>query len=169
MGKRLQLLQENIRLSHIAANDREGISKIVQSYHDIFTLEGDPLPCTDLARHQIIVKDERPINNASYRPLECHQIKINRQVTDMLDKRVISISKSPFNSPLWVVPKKADASEKQKWRIVIDFRNFNERTDQDAYPLPIIDDILDHLGKAKFFSVFDLFSGFHQIPMDPES
>ena len=70
LRKRLQLLQENTRLSHIVANDREGISKIVQSYHNIFTLEGDFLPCTDLARPQIIVKDERPINNPFYPPPE---------------------------------------------------------------------------------------------------
>ena len=56
----------------------------------------------------------------------------------------------------------------KKWRIVIDIRKVNEYTDQDAYPLPMID-IIDHLGKAKFFSAFDLSSGFHQIPMAEES
>ena len=33
-----------------------------------------------------------------------------------------------------------------KWSIVTDFRKINEKSDQDAYPLPVIDDILDHLG-----------------------
>ena len=50
-----------------------------------------------------------------------------------------------------------------------DFRKINEITDQDAYPLPVIEDILDHLGKAKFFSAFDLSSGFHQIPIEENS
>lgn len=45
----------------------------------------------------------------------------------------------------------------------------NEKTDLDAYPLPNIDEILDHLGNAKYFSTFDLSSDFHQIPMDPDS
>ena len=49
--------------------------------------------------------------------------------------------------------------------MVIDYRKINEDTDQDAYPLPMIDYILDHLGKAKYFSAFDLSAGFHQIPM----
>ena len=49
--------------------------------------------------------------------------------------------------------------------MVIDYRKINKDTDLDAYPLPMIDDILDHLGKAKFFSAFDLSAGFHQIPM----
>jgi hypothetical protein len=88
---------------------------------------------------------------------------------EMLDKNIIEESDSPYNSPVWVVPKKTDASGKQKWRIVIDFRKLNELTDQDAYPLPTIDDILSQLGNAKFFSALDLSSGFHQIPMDSDS
>ena len=83
----------------------------------------------------------------------------------MLDKAIIEHSDSPFNSPLLIVPKKKDASDKEKWRIVIDFRKLNEQTLQDTYPLPNIDEILDQLGEAKFFSAFDLSSGFHQIPM----
>lgn len=51
--------------------------------------------------------------------------------------------------------------------MVIDYRKINEKTLGDAYPLPNICDILDQLGGAKYFSVLDLASGFHQIPMDP--
>jgi len=49
--------------------------------------------------------------------------------------------------------------------MVIDYRTLNEKTIGDAYPLPNITEILDQLGSAKYFSVFDLTSGFHQIPM----
>ena len=88
---------------------------------------------------------------------------------EMLTKGIIKPSDSPYNSPIWVVPKKLDASGKKKWWIVIDFRKLNKNTDQNAYPLPVIEEILDHLGQAKFFSTFDLTSVFHQIPMDSES
>ena len=67
------------------------------------------------------------------------------------------------------VSKKIDATGKQKWRIGIDLRRLNERIIQDAYPFLVIEDILDHLGNAKFFSAFDLSAGFHQIPMNKES
>lgn len=59
----------------------------------------------------------------------------------MLQKGVIENSDSPYNAPEWVVPQKFDASGKQEWRIVIDFRKLNEITDQDAYPLPNSDEI----------------------------
>ena len=49
--------------------------------------------------------------------------------------------------------------------MVVDYRKINEGTDQDAYPLLIIDDILDQLGNAKFFSAFDLSAEYQQIPM----
>jgi len=49
--------------------------------------------------------------------------------------------------------------------MMTDFRALNEKTIGNAYPLPNITEILDQLGSAKYFSVFDLASGFHQIPM----
>ena len=64
--------------------------------------------------------------------------------------------------------KKLDASGKQKWRTG-DLRKLNEQTDQVACPLSNSDEILDHLGKATFFSALDLSSGFHQIPMEQNS
>lgn len=84
----------------------------------------------------------------------------------MLDQQIIQPSTSPYSSPLWVVPKKLDASGQRKWRLVVDYRKLNEITVGDAYPLPNIDHILDQLGQAKYFSTLDLASGFHQIAMN---
>ena len=62
------------------------------------------------------------LNPTEYHPPEYHKNEIHRQINEMLDKRIIEHSDSPFNAPLWVVPEKADTSGKRKWRIVIDFR-----------------------------------------------
>ena len=62
-----------------------------------------------------------------------------------------------------IVPKKLDASGERKYRVVIDYRRLNDKVIGDAYPLPNITDILDRLGKAHYFSVFDLASGYHQV------
>ena len=165
----IQKFKSSIRLSHIEKPLREPIEKILLYYMDVFNLDSETLPCTSLAKHSITLKEDKIINVKSYRPPEHHKIEINKQMTEMLDKKIIEPSDSPYNSPVWVVPKKIDASGKQKWRIVIDFRKLNELTDQDAYPLPDIDDILSQLGNAKYFSALDLSSGFHQIPMDENS
>ena len=48
----------------------------------------------------------------------------------------------------------------------VDYRMLNRKLTSDEHPLPRIDDILDGLGRAKYFSVLGLYSGFHQIPLE---
>ncbi|KAK9722049.1 Integrase zinc binding domain [Popillia japonica] len=86
----------------------------------------------------------------------------------MLKDNIIEPSTSEFNSPVLLVPKKSSSGEK-KWRLVIDFRKINSKLIGDKFPLPRIDDILDQLGRSKWFSVIDLISGFHQISLEEES
>jgi len=63
---------------------------------------------------------------------------MNRQITKMLDDEIIHHSMNQWNVPLLVVPRKTDASEKQKLRIVVDFRKLNDLTIGDFFPLPNI-------------------------------
>jgi hypothetical protein len=65
---------------------------------------------------------------------------------------------------LLIIPKKSNASGEKKYRIVVDFRKVNDATLGDAYALPNITDILDQLGRSRYFTVLDLASGFYQIP-----
>jgi hypothetical protein len=83
-----------------------------------------------------------------------------------LNEGIITESKSPWNSPLLIVPKKEDASGEKKWRLVVDFRNLNEKSVGDAYPLPDITEILDQLGQSKYFSCLDMVMGYHQIEVE---
>jgi len=85
----------------------------------------------------------------------------------MLCDGIIVPSSSPWNSPI-LVPKKLDASGKKKWRICVDFRKLNDVTIGDSFPLPIISEILDALGKSKYFSTIDCASGFLQVPVKLE-
>lgn len=55
-----------------------------------------------------------------------------------------------------------DASGKRKIRVVIDYRKLNDKTINDKFPMPEIEDILDNLGKSQYFTTLDLKSGFHQ-------
>ena len=86
----------------------------------------------------------------------------------MLEQNIIRPSDSAWSSPIWVVPKKIDASGKQKWRLVVDFRKLNDKTIDDKYPIPNITDVLDKLGKCQYFTTLDLASGFYQVEMDPQ-
>jgi len=82
-----------------------------------------------------------------------------------LMKNVIKPSNSLYNSPVWIISKKPDSQKNKRWRMVIDFHALNEKTIGNVYPLSNITEILDQLGSAKYFSIFHLASGFHQIPI----
>lgn len=162
---RLKTLHENLRLSHLNIEEKQSVLQICNEYNDIFFLPNDKLSCTNLLKHEIKVTDPTPISSKIYRFPEIHKKELDKQINKMLKQGIIRNSVSPYNSPLWIVPKKKDASGEQKWRIVVDFRKLNDVTVGDSFPLPNIEDILDQLGHSNYFTTLDLASGFHQIQM----
>ncbi len=88
---------------------------------------------------------------------------VDKQIKEMKEQGIISDSRSPWNLPLFLVPKK-DGS----FRPVIDFRKVNEVTVIEQLPLLVLSDLMN-LGEGnKFFSSLDLVSGYWQVPMAPE-
>ena len=82
----------------------------------------------------------------------------------MLENNVISESKSPWCSPIIIVKKKAEDGKTQ-FRFCIDFRKVNFSTVKDSYPLQRIDETIDALGGARYFTTLDMASGYWQIPV----
>ncbi|XP_063911941.1 uncharacterized protein LOC135128792 [Zophobas morio] len=160
-------VMEKLRLDHLNSEESRQITDICTEYLDLFTFKDEPLSQTNTISHTIpIPQTQQPIKIRPYRLPEAQKNEINKQVQSMLDQGVIEPSTSPWNSPLLLVAKKPDSSREKKFRIVVDFRKLNEVTLGDAYPLPNITDILDQLGRSRYFTVLDLASGFHQIPMN---
>jgi hypothetical protein len=91
-----------------------------------------------------------------------------KQITEQMLVDKIRHSTSPWNSLIILVRKEEDASGKQKWRLAIDFRKLNDVTVGNSFPLFLISEILDALGKAHYFTTADLASGFHQVPLREE-
>ena len=160
---------KNLKLQDLSEDETTSLLTDVNLYPYQFHIPGDRLGFTSVTAHKIKTTDEIPTHAKIYRYPQIHKEEIKSQVGDLLKNDIIESSNSPYNSPVWIVPKKADSQGRKRWRMVIDYRALNEKTISDAYPLPNITDILDQLGGAKYFTTLDLASGFHQIPMDPES
>lgn len=157
---------QSINLDDLNSEEKETAKNMIKESIDLFYLTGDKLTYSDAVTHKIETKDSIPVNVKQYRFPPIHKDEINRQIDDLLENEVIKPSTSPYNSQLWIVPKKPDAQGNMRWRLVIDYRMLNEKTVKVSYPLPNITEILDQLGSAKYFSTFDLASSFHQIAMD---
>ncbi|CAH2090022.1 unnamed protein product [Euphydryas editha] len=165
--ERSQQLSKLLPTAHLNEEELYYLKEICYQYSDIFHLPGDQLTCTDVTQHEIKTTSPTPINVKSYRFPEIHKEEVQSQINKMLEQKIITPSRSPWSSPIWIVPKKEDSSGKKKWRIVIDYRKLNDITIGESYPIPQINEILDQLGKSKYFTTLDLASGFHQIQMSP--
>jgi hypothetical protein len=136
------------------------IQALLQEFEALF---GEPqeLPPSRACDHQIpLVPGAQPVNVRPYRYAPHQKTEIERQVQAMLKHGTIRHSSSPFASPVLLVRKK-DGS----WRFCVDYRQLNSLTVKNKHPLPVVDELLDELAGAKWFSKLDLSSGYHQIRM----
>lgn len=158
----------NIRDEHMNDEEKRALKMVIDANREILYSESEKLTFTHKIKHNIRTSDNIPIHTKSYKYPQIFETEIQDQVKKMLKDGIIRESISPYTSPVWVVPKKSDASGKKKFRLVIDYRKLNEKTISDKYPIPEITEILDKLGKTCYFSTIDLVSGFHQIQLADE-
>ncbi|GJX84160.1 reverse transcriptase domain-containing protein [Tanacetum coccineum] len=183
-------LEENDKLPVIIAkglkdDEKDALLKVLKSHKraiawKITDIKGiDPRFCT----HKILMEDD-------YKPTVQSQRRVNPKIHEVIKKEVLKlldagmiypISDSPWVSPVHCVPKKGGitivANEENEliptrlvtgWRVCIDYRKLNEATRKDHFPLPFMDQMLERLARNEFYCFLDGFSGYFQIPIDPQ-
>lgn len=169
-NERAKYLMKNLDLQHCETIQREAMNKLCKKYNKAFFIEGDKFEHTDVIEHHIQLKPgTQPIFTRQYRIPESQKEEVQRQIDEMETKGIIEKSNSPWNSPLLLVPKKPDENGDKRFRLVIDYRKLNSVTMPHAYPIPLIDEIIDQMGNSTIFTTLDLQGAFHQIPMEATS
>eukprot|EP00795_Rhopilema_esculentum_P017845 gene17845-biopygen6667 len=140
------------------------LNELLNEYADIFASSSLDLGHTNIIEHEIDSGDARPIKQQPYRVSQAQRAEIDRHISNMLEQKIISVSCSPWSSPVVLVKKKDGTT-----RFCIDYRKLNAVTRKDSYPLPRIDDALDALSGSRYFSTLDLQSGYHQVAMHDDS
>lgn len=133
---------------------------LLHQHSGIFSRGEGDLGCTTLVEHQIPLTDDIPIRQRYRRlpPSQYEQVKAHIQ--QLLEAGIVKPSCSPYSSPIVIVQKKGG-----DMRLCVDYRLLNAKTRKDAYPLPRIEESLDALTGAKWFSTLDLASGYNQVPV----
>ena len=131
---------------------------LLEEYTDIFE-EPTKLPPAREVEHRIpLKKGVEPVNVRPYKYAYFQKDEIEKQVQDMLQQCIIRPSISPFSSPVLLVKKK-DGS----WRFCTDYHALNAVTIKHRFPIPTVEDMLDELHGATYFTKLDLRVGYHQM------
>jgi hypothetical protein len=139
----------------------QDLQAILSKHQLVFSTPQGLPPSRGVHDHSIpLVPGSLPPNIRLYRHPFSQKNEIEKMVQELLNAGVIRPSTSPYSSPVVMVLKKEGS-----WRMCPDFRALNKLTIKDKFPIPVIDDLLDELSGAQFFTKLDLRSGYHQIRM----
>ena len=136
---------------------RDVVEHILFNFRANFAKDDIELVLTSLIEHIIVTSDDAPIKLPDYKTTPAKLAEIRKQVQQMLNLDIIQPSKSDWRAPVVLVGKNDGTS-----RVCIDFRKTNANTKKDAYPLPLINQILDCLEGANFTA--PLAAGYHPGP-----
>ena len=164
-NERIKLLKKLVPMPNVLdENEEQEFCRFLESYHEVFSLEPQERGETGLVEMEINTGDAAPVKQGMRRMPFAVRSEVARQLGTMQQSGVIQPSKSPWSSPV-VMVRKRDGTH----RFCVDYRKLNAITKPDTFPLPRIDDLLDQLGQAKYFSLVDLAAGYWQIRMSEQS
>ena len=139
---------------------REPLQRILTEFQDVFPdqLPYGPPPKRVVDHDIDTLPGEAPPHKSPYRLSTAELDELKRQIDTLLEQGWIRPSSSPYGAPILFIPKKDG-----KWRMCIDYRALNKITVKNRYPLPKVEELLDRLHGARYFTKLDLASGYHQI------
>jgi hypothetical protein len=141
---------------------REFLDLLLAEFEDVFTTPTG-LPPQRSRDHRVhLLPGTTQVVVRPYRYPQLQKDELERQCQALEQQGLIRRSSSVFLAPVLLV-KKADGT----WCLCVDFRALNDPTVKDKFPILVVEELLDDLRGAKFFTKLDLRSGYHQVRMHP--
>ncbi|KAG1001021.1 hypothetical protein G6F27_013266 [Rhizopus arrhizus] len=137
------------------------VEEILKKFPKVIEESEEQTVTTAPYSHSIDTGTAKPTVTRDFRRSPAENEAIQKEVDMMLKKGVIVPSNSEWCSPV-VLIKKPDGS----FRFCVDYRNLNRVTVKDKFPLPLISDLLERFQGYKYFTTYDLKSGFWQLPLN---
>ncbi|GJZ77471.1 reverse transcriptase domain-containing protein [Tanacetum coccineum] len=170
--------------SQLSKEKKNKLVSILKKHKEAFAWKTTDIPgiCPSFCKHKIqLLDDKKPVVQKQRRLNPNMQEVVKKEIVKLLDTGIIyPIADSPWVSPIHCVPKKGGitvvTNENDElvptrtvtgWRVCIDYHKLNEATTKDHFPLPFMDQMLERLAGNKYFCFLDGFSGYFQIPIDP--
>ena len=154
---------------------KKNIEDLVLKYHDVCSKDKFDLGRASVIKHSIAMKDNIPTHSRQFRIPMHHEHIVHDYVDSLLKQGAIEISRSPYNSAIFCVPKKVPpdwpADQEVPMRVVLDYRAVNMRSIPDRFAINDIREYIDEIGKKKsqWFTTIDLTSSFWQQELEEES
>jgi len=165
-----QLMHDGIQMFSLMASlsiENQAVIDMLQvvcEFPEVFPDEIPDVPPEREVEFSIdLILGTKPVSMGPYRMSASELAELKKQLEDLLDKKFVRPSVSPWGAPVLLVKKK-DGS----MRLCIDYRQLNKVTIKNKYPLLRIDDLMDQLVGARVFSKINLRSGYHQIKVKDE-
>ena len=146
-----------------SGSEEPNLEDIPEQYRDLAIVfskkEADKLPPHRLTDCEIILKEGATLHYGPMYPLTLEESEtLEEYIKDMLKKGFIRESNSPAGYPV-LFQKKHDGS----LRLCVDYKKLNAVTIRNSYPLPLINDIIERVRGAKYFTKLDLRSAYNLI------
>lgn len=137
-------------LSSLPPEEQRKVKSLLSRYSSVFSAHDGDLGCTDLIAHDIPLLDDAPVCQR-YRRIPPSEYEVMKaHINQLLEAEVIRESSSPYASPIVLVRKKNGTL-----RMYVYYRQLNQKTRRDAFPLPRIEESLDSLSNDHWFSTMN--------------
>ncbi|GFV98137.1 retrovirus-related Pol polyprotein from transposon opus [Trichonephila clavipes] len=153
------LTEKDFNLSGLDSKIKNRLFQLLISHKSAFARSTVELSAAATKHHRINLQHDYPIKCPIYKIPFNLRNEFRRQIANLEKTGIISKSNSQYSTPALFV------KQKEKWRLVLDFRKLNEKTLTQYFVIPTFDDILAENSGSNYFSALDMKSAFNQIPL----